>query len=232
MIHQDKLGEDYLDSKEELKAAGFDTIEKIVNTLHEEMATLVDYEVSEDNTAILEIELVYEGTGEPVAKEDFPEEGLDIYIDYAKIFDGKNVDHNKYSYKVVHMFSMDMNGHKAGELEDLDAEITAKGLKVHVKGLSPFAISYEEIGGDVDPGQPNDPTDPGTPEDPGKPDDPTSPGTPGEPEPPVDTEEPADKVSKDGSAKTGDDMNMFAYGAAMILAMAGAAVVLGRRREN
>ena len=205
IIHQDKLGPDYLDNKEELKAAGFDTIEKIEKTLHEKMETLVDYVVSEDNTTILEIELVYEGTGEPVAKEDFPEEGLDIYIDYAKIFGDKNVDYNKYSYKVVHMFSMDMNGHKAGELEELDAKVTDKGLKVHVEGLSPFAISYESIEGGSTPGTPDDPNKQETPD------------------------KPSDKSD---AAKTGDDTNMFAYGAAMILALAGAAVVLGRRREN
>ena len=137
------------------------------------------------------------------------------------------------------MFGDNMLRHDAGDIEILDAEKTKFGLKVHVKGLSPFAISYEEI--DSEPefcpecgtelnadgtcsnaanhNKPpvDDPTDPPASDDNNKPD--------------ADKPE-AEKTDKETSVQTGDDMNMFAYGAAMILAMAGAAAALHRRREN
>lgn len=40
------------------------------------------------------------------------------------------------------------------------------------------------------------------------------------------------KNNDDKTSKTGDDMNMFAYGAAMIVALAGVAAAIYRRREN
>lgn len=104
-----------------------------------------------------------------------------------------------------------------------------------IKNIVKVQVLETEVAGELDPEEPDAP---GTPDDPTKPNDPTVPGTPDTPDKPeapdqpaapADPEKPADKV---GAAKTGDDMNVFAYGAAMILALAGAAVVLGRRREN
>ncbi|MDO4745113.1 MAG: hypothetical protein Q4B18_01010 [Bacillota bacterium] len=233
--HQDKLDSNYLEGKEELKSAGFDSVEKIKTALIEKIEALVEYQASEENTAFLEIMLVYEGTETPVDKEHFPEEGLDIYINYAKIFGDENVDYSKFNYKVVHMFSIDTNGHKAGEIEVLDAEVTENGLKVHVEGLSPFAISYEEKTS-TEPDQPNDPTGPEEPNDPVEPEDPTNPEAPvdpTEPKNPVDDEQQTEDnglaEDNDDSAKTGDDFEPIML--LTIMLIAGAVAVGIRRRE-
>lgn len=233
--HQDKLDSNYLEGKEELKSAGFDSVEKIKTALIEKIEALVEYQASEENTAFLEIMLVYEGTETPVDKEHFPEEGLDIYIDYAKIFGDENVDYSKFNYKVVHMFSIDTNGHEAGEIEVLDAEVTENGLKVHVEGLSPFAISYEEKT-PTEPEQPNDPTGPEEPNDPIEPEDPTNPEDsvdPTEPENSVDDEQQTEDTGlaedNDDSAKTGDDFEPIML--LTIMLIAGAVAVGIRRRE-
>ena len=52
VIRQEKLDADSLEKKEELKAAGYDTVEKIENKLFKEMTAQVDYVVTKDNTTI------------------------------------------------------------------------------------------------------------------------------------------------------------------------------------
>ena len=135
-----------LDITEDLKAAGLDTPEKVQEKLYQIMMEEADYEVTGDNSAIVEITLMvsYDGgkTWEEATKENFPKNGLNVFIPYSFLPEG--ISGNTHDFKIIHMFSTDMNGHKAGETEVLDAVETGNGLKVKVSGLSPFAISWVE----------------------------------------------------------------------------------------
>ena len=205
-----------MDYKTELKAAGLDTIEKIENKLLDKMRDSVNYVVSKENTAILEIMLV-DGNGTPLDKEHFPEDGLDICISYDNIFGGKDVDYKDYEYTVIHMFSETIDAEReAGDIEVLKTIPTEEGLKVHVKGLSPFAISYEEKDS-TDPNQPIDPDNPADPED-------------STDKTPVDKDPVDEETTAEDSAETGDDSNMSIYLMVMLAAGVSAAFALRRKR--
>ncbi len=221
-----EFGSDYI--TEDMKNAGFDTVEKVTDALYQAITNVSDYTATGENTVVLEVELLVSTDGgktwAPATKENFPEEGFDVVLPYPE---GTNAE--DYDFTVAHMFGADMNGNKAGNVEILEAEETENGLKVHVDSLSPFAISWVETTADEPVVDPEDPTVPVDPEEPGDVEEPTDTDEPAVDEDPL-TEDDSDK--KENSAQTGDDSNMAVYFGAMIMALVAAAAALFRRREN
>ena len=111
----------------------------------EAIAEVVSKDISgSEKTVFMEIKLmiVNEETGEsePVDPENFPEDGLDVYVPFPN---GKK---SGFKYVITHLNA------KTGEIEVFDEddyEITDKGIKIHVTSLSPFAVYYEEVSSGV-----------------------------------------------------------------------------------
>ncbi len=78
------------------------------------------------------------GRKRAVTKEDFPAEGLDVLVPYPE---GSNASND---FQIAHVFETDMNGFKAGDIETPAAVKNSEGLKVRVKGLSPFLVAWTE----------------------------------------------------------------------------------------
>lgn len=100
--------------------------------------------VASDKIAVYDAALMVNvnGTGWKAAtKENFPQGGLTVVIPYP---DG--TDRNKHDFIVSHMFTEDMNGHKAGEIEYPSVTKTADGIEFKVNGLSPIAVGWSEAG--------------------------------------------------------------------------------------
>lgn len=76
---------------------------------------------------------------EKVTKDNFPSEGLTITLPYPS-----GTGRNTHDFKVTHMFTEDMNGFLAGDVEYPDADKTEKGISFKVKGLSPIAVGWKE----------------------------------------------------------------------------------------
>ncbi len=92
------------------------------------------------------------GTGWVQAdKGNFPASGLTVTLPYPQ---GTGKDTN--DFVVCHLFTEDMNGHRAGDTEYPTVEKTAEGIRFKVYGLSPISVGWTKVA------QVGDTTDPGT----------------------------------------------------------------------
>ena len=70
----------------------------------------------------------------------FPANGVYVTIPYP---DGTN---KQDTFRIVHMFTVDMNGKKAGEVEEITPITKGEnGISFHVTSLSPFAIGWTKF---------------------------------------------------------------------------------------
>lgn len=109
--------------------------------------------IEETNVAVYDVKLMVNvnGTGwQEVAKDDFPSDGLTVTLPYPA---GTGKD--THYFAAAHMFTADMNGFQAGDIEYPDVAKTEKGIEFKVKGLSPIAIGWKEVKDDSNGGSDN-----------------------------------------------------------------------------
>ena len=81
------------------------------------------------------------GTGWVQAdKSNFPASGLTVTLPYPQ---GTGKDTN--DFVVCHLFTEDMNGHRAGDTEYPTVEKTAEGIRFKVYGLSPISVGWTKV---------------------------------------------------------------------------------------
>lgn len=109
--------------------------------------------IEETNVAVYDVKLMVNvnGTGwQEVTKDDFPSDGLTVTLPYPA---GTGKD--THDFAAAHMFTADMNGFQAGDIEYPDVAKTEKGIEFKVKGLSPIAIGWKEVKDDSNGGSDN-----------------------------------------------------------------------------
>lgn len=100
--------------------------------------------IPQESTAVYDITLMVNisGAGWKVAsKNNFPANGLTITLPYPE---GTGRDTN--DFVVCHLFTEDMNGHKAGEVEYPAVTKTESGIRFKVYGLSPISVGWTKAG--------------------------------------------------------------------------------------
>ena len=138
-------GEDGIRITEGLKAAGVETTEQVKEKL---LACVVQNEgYTAENTDLFEVTLRVSKddgyTWGDVSADSFPESGeVRVTLPYPK---GAPKDTPKENYKVYHMFTQDINGHKAGEIEACPVEKIDEGLVVTLHGLSPVMVAWKPV---------------------------------------------------------------------------------------
>ncbi len=100
-----------------------------------------------DNIAFYELTLWYsENGGKSWIKADsshFPKSGvIPITLDYPTGINQSNA--KQYTFKLIHMFTTDVNNKQPGTIETLTPSATVNGLKTEVTGLSPFVLIWKE----------------------------------------------------------------------------------------
>lgn len=101
--------------------------------------------IAETDIAVYDVKLLVNvnGTGwQEVTKEHFPSDGLAVTLPYPA-----DTGKDTHDYAAAHMFTADMNGFHAGDVEFPEVTKTEKGIEFKVKGLSPVAIGWQEING-------------------------------------------------------------------------------------
>lgn len=128
---------------ETLKAAGFDTEEKITTAMLEKVVVESSGYTSE-NSKVYDAELWVSTDGGKIwtvaTEENFPQEGLTVTLPYP---DGTSKD--GYEFSVAHMFTHTMYGHKPGEIETPTVTKTDEGIQFTVRGLSPIMVAWKEV---------------------------------------------------------------------------------------
>lgn len=102
--------------------------------------------ITENNMAVYDAELLVNvnGTGwQKVNKDNFPKDGLSITLPYPA-----NTGKATHDFTAAHMFTEDMNGFQAGEVEYPAVTKTEDSITFKVYGLSPIAIGWKEAGND------------------------------------------------------------------------------------
>lgn len=100
--------------------------------------------ILEEHTAVYDVVLLVnlDGSGwQKALKENFPADGLTITLPYPE-----GTGQKTHDFAVSHLFTEDMNGHHAGEVEYPAVEKTDQGIRFKVYGLSPIAIGWTEAG--------------------------------------------------------------------------------------
>ena len=144
-------GEDGIRITEGLKAAGVETPEQVKEKL---LACVLQNEgYTAENTDLFEVTLRVSKddgyTWGDVSADSFPESGeVRVTLPYPK---GAPKDTPKENYKVYHMFTQDINGHKAGEIEACPVEKIDEGLVVTLHGLSPVMVAWKPVDETAEP---------------------------------------------------------------------------------
>lgn len=100
-------------------------------------------EIKAANIAVYDVELLININGfgwEKATKDNFPAQGLLITLPYPS---GTGKD--THNFAVTHMFTEDMNGYRAGEVEYPAVTKTDDGIRFKVYGLSPIAVGWQEV---------------------------------------------------------------------------------------
>ena len=111
------------------------------DTLKSALRTQISSSVSRSNIQYLDITLqMKNSSGEwvnIVNTEDFPKGGVYVTISYPNGTDKQD------TFYISHMLTVDMNGKKAGEVEEITPITKGEnGISFHVTSLSPFAIGW------------------------------------------------------------------------------------------
>jgi hypothetical protein len=99
--------------------------------------------IADTNIVTYDVELLINinGTGwQKATKDNFPSHGLTITLPYPS-----GTGKNSHDFVVVHMFTEDMNGFQAGDVEHPSVSKTDKGITFKVYGLSPISIGWKEV---------------------------------------------------------------------------------------
>ena len=146
-ISQLDINEGYTDFTDDLKGAGFDTEDKVRNSMYRVVAEELDIDTDKDEAELLIGSKLYDvdflvsfddgKTWEIVTAETFPEDGLWVEMDYPEGTDAKT-----NNFLVAHMFTHNMRGHKAGETETMVPEKNEKGIRFKVSSLSPVLVTW------------------------------------------------------------------------------------------
>ena len=127
------------------------TVDALKTVLQTELRTQVNKKnasVPAANIQYYDIKLQYTEDGgetwQDATKEHFPAGGITVKIPYSDLKSG--LDEN-YTYTVIHMFTIEMNGHKIGEMEPIEPTRGENGISFTVNSLSPFAIGWYKASG-------------------------------------------------------------------------------------
>lgn len=99
--------------------------------------------IADANMVIYDVELLVniDGKGwENVTKDNFPKDGLTITLPYPS-----GTGRNTHDFVASHMFTVDMNGYHAGDVEYPAVTKTEKGITFKVYGLSPITIGWKGV---------------------------------------------------------------------------------------
>ena len=99
--------------------------------------------IPEENIVIYDVELLINinGTGwQKATKDNFPTSGLTITLPYPS-----GTGRDTHDFVVAHMFTADMNGFRAGDVEHPAVTKTEKGITFKVYGLSPISIGWKDV---------------------------------------------------------------------------------------
>lgn len=130
------MEETFTNVPESLKAIGLDTPEKVTEKL---LAS--NQGANAANTVVYDVHYTISAdnkTWNALTAEQFPKEGMTITLPYPQ-----GVDTTANDFTAMHMFTQEMNGFKAGDVEVLSAVKTTQGLQITVKGFSPIAITWK-----------------------------------------------------------------------------------------
>lgn len=126
------------DITDELKKAGIDTVAKIEEVLY---AIALTDNYKKENSMVYDAKLMVSfdngKTFVEATKENYPVGGkITVTIPYPEGTD------ETYEFKVVHMFTISVNGQMPGSTEIPEITKTATGITFEVNGLSPISISW------------------------------------------------------------------------------------------
>lgn len=128
--------------KIEVNGTKLDTEDAITQVMADGILEHSKYE-NKDNVQIYDVELqAYNADSkvwEKVDAENFPKNGLEVTIPYPA-----GTSKEKYDFSAAHMFTHDMNGHKAGEIEYPAVTKADEGVRFTVNGLSPIMVAWQE----------------------------------------------------------------------------------------
>ena len=99
--------------------------------------------IAKENIIVYDIVLMINENGQgwkEATTENFPSAGLTITLPYPKGTGEKTQD-----FTVCHLFTKDMNGHRAGETEYPEVTKTKDGIQFKVHGLSPVSIGWKDV---------------------------------------------------------------------------------------
>ena len=126
---------------EELKEAGFETVDQIKDTMYKTALEKMPG-VTAENTELHDVTLLFSKDGGKTwikaDKNNFPANGITVTLPYP---DGTNAA--DYDFVVTHMVTVTMNDLNVGDVETPAVTKTADGLRFTVKSLSPVAVSWK-----------------------------------------------------------------------------------------
>jgi len=183
----------------------YDTSDEIESALK----TIVSKQLSYTDCIVYDVTLMVseDGTTWKKATDDnFPQDGLKVELPYP---DGTAKD--GYNFAVTHMFTTSYFGKTPGGTENPEVTKTDNGIQVTVKGLSPIAVAWEEVGTSANSG--------------------TGTGSTGTGNTSADSGSTnSTTTDSDSSSQTGDDMNMALWIAILLAAAAVGGTAIGSRR--
>ena len=89
------------------------------------------------NSVLLDVSLQIRNSDNelaPVDPENFPQDGVEVLLPYPE---GTN---RTYTFVITHMIT---SGEHAGEIEVLNYQAEADGLRVHFTSMSPVCVAYQ-----------------------------------------------------------------------------------------
>lgn len=131
------------DVTDDLKDAGYDTVTKVETTLRVAINEL-NCDLDDSNTALYDVVLMYSTDGgktwTKADEEHFPEDGKLL----VSLPVPAGTDPVKHDYYVVHMFSKDAFGKKAGDVEYPAVTERDGYIAFYVTGLSPIMVGWTD----------------------------------------------------------------------------------------
>ena len=131
------------DVTDDLKNAGYDTVTKVETTLRVAINEL-NCDLDDSNTALYDVVLMYSTDGgktwTKADEEHFPENGKLL----VSLPVPAGTDPVKHDYYVVHMFSKDAFGKKAGDVEYPSVTERDGHIEFYVTGLSPIMVGWTD----------------------------------------------------------------------------------------
>ena len=131
----------------DLENNGITTKEEACDAMYKAVAEELTGESDVDEASLiigskfyeLTLEVSFDGgvTWEIVSPDNFPADGIWVDLDYPE-----GTDARTNNFMVAHMFSHNMNGHRAGEVETIVPEKAESGLRFKVTSLSPVLVTW------------------------------------------------------------------------------------------